>query len=284
MSSSDGTGVHRREEMIEISEGLALVAGPGMEKDYPTSKIAGGLLIRKDGEDLSEEGVGFGLPVLKFGDEAAFPGRSWHNLRMEGETAVVEIGYELNLVSRLSLGDRLIDIEGLCRVKGRVDRLHRDHRSIRRAMGFGSALFRRALSVETRLLEADPFGWARVVHTISPGGDILVRARCWPEAEGCTEVAIMNEQGASGFDRYIDSEGLDLSGEEIGSWERTRADWGGFADPGRHLSFKVWRAAGAELFYGREVKPGRLAWAGLSQVAAMPNGEIEYRIEVGGGA
>lgn len=270
---------------VEISGDMTLIVGQGSPQGYPTSKIQKGLVISLKGEDLSEEGVGFGVPILKFGDGAAFPGKSKLNSWAKGDLAVVEVDYDINLVSRLTVGDRFIEIDQLCRAKGRIDRLHRDRPSLRRAIRLGSALFRRGLSVETRLVETGSFGRARVVYTISQEGLIDVRVRCWPKAEGCTEMAVMNEQGAKSFDRYIDSEGLDLSGEEIGSWERTGADWGEFIDTGHDLSFRLWRTEGADLFRGREAIPGRLAWAGLAYVVSMPERrDIEYKIEVGGSA
>ena len=50
-----------------------LTAGSG---SYPASRIQKGLVLGLKDRDLSEEGVGFGVPVLKFGLESIFPG-SW---------------------------------------------------------------------------------------------------------------------------------------------------------------------------------------------------------------
>ncbi|MGC9515787.1 hypothetical protein [Methanocrinis sp.] len=267
---------------VETSPDLTLLAGQSRPGEYPTSKIQRGLVISQEGEELCEEGVGFGVPVLKFGDAAAFPGWSRSRVRKEGNMAFVETEYEMNLVSRLAVGGGLVQRDRLCRAKGKIDRLHRDHPSLRRTIEIGSALFRRALSVETRLVEADLFGRSRVRYAISERGEIDVRVRCWPKREGCTEMAVMNEQGAGSFDRYRDSEGLDLSGDEIGSWERTAADWAEFIDAEHDLSFKLLRTGGAELFYGREMRPGRLAWAGFAYVVPVPGRrDFEYRIELG---
>ncbi len=267
---------------VEISEDLTLLAGQSRPREYPTSKIKRGLVISLEGEELCEEGAGFGLPVLKFGDAAAFPGWSRSRVRKMGKIAFVETEYEMNLVSRLAVGGELLERDRLCRAKERIDRLHRDHPSLRRTIEIGSALFRRALSVETRLLEADSFGRSRVRYAISERGEIDVRVRCWPKREGCTEMAVMNEQGAGSFDHYRDSEGLDLSGDEIGCWQRTAADWAQFIDDEHGLSFKLPRIEGAELFYGREMRAGRLAWAGLAHVVPLPGRrDLEYRIELG---
>ncbi len=284
MSSQNQTpdGRTSRRIDVKISKDLILFAGQNRPQEYPTSKIQKGLVIFLKGEDLGEEGVGFGLPVLKFGDEAAFPGRSSSRITKEGDLTVVEIDYDLNLASRLAIGNRQIDGDRLYRAKGRIDRLHRDRPPLRRTINLASALLRRALSVETRLAETDSFGRARVVYTISRNGRIDVRVRCWPKEKGCTEMAVMNEQGASSFERFRNSEGLDLLGKEIGPWERTSAEWSEFVDSKHGLSFKLWKTEGAEPFYGREARPGRLAWAGLAHVVPMPSGrEFEYKIVLG---
>ncbi len=284
MDPSNWTSVDRtfRGIEVEISRNLTLLAGQSRPQKHPTSKIQKGLVISLRGEDLSEEGVGFGVPVLKFGDEAAFPGRSKATVRKEGDITEVVIDYDINLVSRLAARNRLIEGGRLCRIKGRIDRLQRDRPPLRSTINHASALFRRALSVETRLVEASSFGRAKVVYSVSKDGEINVRVRCWPKAEGCTEMSMMNELGASSFGRYRDSEGLDLWGGEIGSWERTLADWAQLIDVEHGLSFKLWKTEGADLFYGRETSPGRLAWAGLAHVLP-PTGrrDFEYIIELG---
>jgi hypothetical protein len=46
-------------------------AGAG---SFPASRIQKGLVLGFENRDLSEEDVGFGLPVLNIGSESVFPG------------------------------------------------------------------------------------------------------------------------------------------------------------------------------------------------------------------
>ena len=41
---------------------------------YPTARLQKGFLLVYNGEELAEEAVGFGVPVLKRGLQAIFPG------------------------------------------------------------------------------------------------------------------------------------------------------------------------------------------------------------------
>ena len=69
--------------VFELGDGLTLAvtqpSGAGERPDpgggpYPTSGLQKGLLLLETGQELSSEGVGFGVPVLKRGPRAVFPG------------------------------------------------------------------------------------------------------------------------------------------------------------------------------------------------------------------
>ena len=45
------------------------------DSKYPTARLQKGFLLFQDGQELAEEGVGFGVPVLKRGIQTIFPGQ-----------------------------------------------------------------------------------------------------------------------------------------------------------------------------------------------------------------
>ena len=53
---------------------------------YPTRRLQRGLVLFDDGRDLSEEGVGFGVPVLKRGLQTVFPGAMELTVTSKGPT------------------------------------------------------------------------------------------------------------------------------------------------------------------------------------------------------
>ena len=57
--------------------------------------------------DMSEEGVGFGVPLIKFGHKTIFPGSGHITLRKDRTS--VNIDYDLNLAERMLVKGRKIE-------------------------------------------------------------------------------------------------------------------------------------------------------------------------------
>ena len=72
--------------------------------------------------------------------------------------------------------------------------------------------------------------------TVKPRGTVTINYHCQPASiniqadfskvalNRCREVLVLNEQGSSIFQRYVDSNGLTLLGNKIGAWETISAD------------------------------------------------------------
>lgn len=61
---------------------LALAADGAAAPGYATGRLARGMLLRDGGCELAEEGVGFGVPILKRGLQTIFPdASSWRTAR-----------------------------------------------------------------------------------------------------------------------------------------------------------------------------------------------------------
>ena len=61
----------------------------------------------------------------------------------------------------------------------------------------------------------------------------------FPLVNGCTDLIVLNEQGANCFDTYKDTDSRILSGKEIGSWDEANANYASFIDPLDKLSFTL---------------------------------------------
>jgi hypothetical protein len=260
---------------------LHLTTMSSFTSNFPASRIQKGLVLRHGNRDLSEEGVGFGVPVLKFGQETIFPG-SWRARvkRHNGYTSV-EADFVLNLAIRMSRNGKLIGNKGFYKTKEKLSFLHRNLPLLRRGLSFSSELLRGAFSLEDVFVEVKPIRFVKAFYKIK-NCKILVELK-FSRSAGCTEVIVLNEQGANYFDTYRDSECRILKRDKIGSWDETDADAASFINPADRISFTLKRAKGARLFRGRELTSGRLAWSGLAYVLSPQIERFTYSIDIGMG-
>jgi hypothetical protein len=244
-----------------LGDGLALALAesgaedrpdPGGVGPYPTNGLQKGLLLLDGGQELSAEGVGFGVPVLKRGPRAVFPGTAEIAVG-PGASRAVTVTYTLDRVERLG------------------GRRHRSflHRPLDEAREAFALLYRRAPLLRRPLLAASN-GIRRLLHRYDGerAGDIVVSADLRRLPAAVTEVVLMNELGADVFDGFVDSDGADLRGAGIGAWNQVRAEAASFVATASGISFTLRTdpdpgAPDARLFRGREVARGRLAWAGF---------------------
>ena len=265
--------------VFELGDGLALaithLAGAGERPDpgaagpYPTSGLQKGLLLLDGGQELSSEGVGFGVPVLKRGPRAVFPG-SAEILVQPGAPHTVRMLYTMDRVERLGgRRHRLFLHRPLDGAREAFALLYRRAPLLRRPLLAASNGIRWLLRVRTRFEQTTPV--AVVPVTYAAGNRpciVLVSADLSHLPGSVTEVVLMNELGADVFGRYVDSDGADLRGAGIGAWNPVRAATASFVAERSGVSFTLESdpdpdATGVRLYRGREMARGRLAWAGF---------------------
>ena len=78
---------------VSAFQGVHFKALRARSGNFPSSRIQKGLILCWKDLDLSEEGVGFGMPVLKLGTESIFPG-SW---KVSAERSDAERWSKLNI-------------------------------------------------------------------------------------------------------------------------------------------------------------------------------------------
>ncbi|MFZ3166153.1 MAG: hypothetical protein WA130_00970 [Candidatus Methanoperedens sp.] len=271
---------------IEMTMGICLhIKNPEIEqRDYPACRIQKGLVLVHENKDLSEEGIGFAVPVLKFGHETVFPGNAYVTTEKDGDKSVVRIDYDMNLVERMVVkSSTRIDSEAFYRIKECFSWLHRKYPQLRGILVRSSNSLRRTCDIETRFEKIACAGIVSVVNTVNTKkGTIHVGVDISNvKKEGCTEVNIMNEQGANHFDRYCDSNGLFLKGNAIGTWDEIFADEASFIDSGDNIVFTLKQVKGARMFRGRELVVGRLAWSGLAYGLPQNINNFAYEIRIG---
>ena len=73
------------------------------QSDYATSRLAKGFLLVVDGQQLAEEAVGFGFPVIKRGLQTLFPGRIELVVGQNGPIWTVQAEYSIDLIEKIQM-------------------------------------------------------------------------------------------------------------------------------------------------------------------------------------
>jgi hypothetical protein len=262
--------------------GLKLTANPLTGNNFATGRLQKGWLLCKGGEELSEESVGFGVPLIQRGLTTVFPGRAELELRRDGRGLGVDAVFYLNLEERI--GGRtlkLIRSNFFLTLKKRLAHLYRSAPPLRSGMTAVSSLLQQLLRMETVYERIEPAAAVCIRYRLSGRGGRLAVAADFGFLGDATEAILMNEQGGRAFDEYMDTGGVRLSGKRIGGWDPIAADAATFLSRRHGLGFSLRRLPGSRLYRGREYVGARLAWSGFGYVLPPDTGRFEYDISIG---
>jgi hypothetical protein len=252
---------------------------------YPTRRLQKGLLLYAGEQELAEEGVGLGVPVLKRGSQTVFPGALRLRSGASGGTdpaREIAATYRMDLVERLAKarGGGAVRPRALYAAKDSLAALHRRVPALRRPLTAVSSAGRRALGWSTTYEPSAFPANVPVTYAFRQGGrTVVITADLTGLAEaGFTEVVLMNELGAHEFDLYQDADGASLRGEAIGTWDAVTAPRARFASTRRGVAFSLAQTPGATLRRGREVVGSRLAWSGFGLSVRPSRGLFSYEV------
>jgi hypothetical protein len=267
-------------------EDISLMIGPVLANclDYPSSKLQKGLILIANDQELAEEGVGFGVPVLKQGVRTIFAGEidlTWLN---DGSQKVITAVFLMNLEERLvSEGRGKIRSESLYQVKNHLADLYRRVPLLRSPLTSLSNLLRSSFGWRTVYEDTRRDLAVKVNYSIDFSTRIITVAMDTTGAPlgDMTEVILMNEQGAHYFDTYSDVSGLLLQGDEIGGWDLVTSENASFLSRTQRLAFTLQQIDGACLYRGRELVDSRLAWSGFGYSLHPSKRHFIYPLRVG---
>lgn len=285
MSSTRQSDISARVR-IDMGRGVSLLfRNPGSGPcEYPTNRIQKGLILAYGNREMAEEGLGFGVPLLKFGYETVFPGNACVTSKKDSETPILKVNYDLNLVERKAVKSRKsINNKAFYKIKEHLSKLYRKHPPLRGIFWQVSKGLRLICDIETRFENIPTIGTASVIYSIHPRrSTVHVSVNlCELRKDGDTEIIIINEQGANHFNQYHDSNGIILNGDAIGAWDETFADEASLIDSCNDIVFTLQKVKGARMFRGRELVASRLAWSGLNYVISPHTVNFTYTIMIG---
>jgi hypothetical protein len=251
---------------------------------YPSSRLQKGLLLMDNGQELAEEGVGFGVPVLMRGFQTIFPGSIQLDASEAGPLQVVRAIYSLNLEEKIGKPTyKGIESRLLYAVKNYLAALIRSMPFMRGLLTGISSFSRKLFGWETLYEHSEFSAEVKITYRIDQRDGVVDVAldKLDLSTSGITEVVVMNEQGARTFDRFIDSIGNSLQGNEIGCWDEIVAQAASFISSSNAVAFSLEQVAGAKLYRGRELIGSRLSWAGFGYSFPAQFDHFRYQVKIG---
>ena len=263
---------------VRLTDVLSVRLYPDCRPNYlETSPLHKGLVLLYRGRELIEEGVGFGVPVVKYFDKTYFPGEA----AVSSNGCILTKVYTLNMISLKKLGaggyidDRLYSV-----LRKNFERLYLQ----KKFKGFFNKVMevRDALKVSTEFQMVEPRGKVTVTYSCEP--DCLRVQADFSELshDGCREILMLNEQGSSYLPQYSDSNGVTLTGNQIGAWDNVDARFASLQSISGALSFSVSSRPGALIYRGFEQTRKRFSWAGLSYSITPRTRSFCYTIDLHG--
>lgn len=252
------------------------------DQKYPTARLQKGFILLDHGEELTEEAVGFGVPVVKRGLRSIFPGDVMLSWLKKGSTWIVTAQFKLNLVEKISRGGNgNVGNKPFYAIKDFLAEIIRRFPVFRSLLTSTSSILRQMFNWKTTYADGGGTIEVKVIYTVEEGtGRTMVDIDLSGLPSDLTEVVMMNEQGAHAFDRYRDSSGKSLQADEIGCWDEVNAEEAWFESSTRQIAFRLGQVAGARLFRGRELIGSRLAWAGFGYTFPPSVRKFHYELKI----
>jgi hypothetical protein len=252
--------------------------------EYPTSQLQKGLLLIHKGENLAEEAVGFGVPVIKKKIQTIFSGDADLFLEEHGSNWKITALYKMNMQERIAdrKSGRFYQ-NSVFSLKNLLSFLHIHFPSLRSVLDKTSTFIRTIFNLETCYESFDDFSLVKATYSGMINSPLINILFEFPDhsSQGVTEVILMNEQGAHFFDTFIDNNGTHLSNKQIGSWSKVVSKSASFICKKYDLSFSLACNGGSETYRGYEDIESRLAWAGFGISIAPTEKIYQYQIDLG---
>lgn len=263
---------------VPISENLLIRLYPDNRPHHQLiTKLQKGLILFYNDRELAGEGIGLGVPAVRYKDRTYFSGLSTLKFEKKNGHVLAVKKFSLNLTTERSLRNVRLETKTTRRIRRSFDRLYMDHRHLR-------------LIASEKILGV--FGVKRVFEQTKPVANVTVTYNIKPphirttaefnifQRADLQKIYLLNEQGSAHFRKYHDSGGMVLFDEDIGAWETVDASWACFHSVENRVGFRLWKHKDAILHRGREFLDGMLDWVGLDYEADPGNLHFNYDIEV----
>jgi len=263
---------------VPVSEKLLVRLYPDTKPHHQLiTKLQKGLILFVNERELAGEGIGLGVPAVRYKDRTYFSGSSTLKFEQTHSYATAVKRFTLNLTTERTLRNVKLETKITRKIRRSFDKLYMDHRQLRL---FASENMLGLLGIRRVFAETKPVANVTVTYSIEPPHirteaefNLLQRA-------DLQKIYLLNEQGSTHFGKYHDSRGMILFDEDIGAWETVDASWACIHSVEDRVGFRLWKQKDAILHRGREFLDGLLDWVGLDYEVDPGNLHFNYDIEL----
>jgi hypothetical protein len=242
------------------------------------SDLQKGLIFVYNGVKMVGEGTGFGFPALIYPEETFFSNSAEIYVAQTYDSVKIRKEFIMDRTARNKLGNvRLENPQARAFIRVLTD-LYQKNRRCRFAK---LKEFMVNVGVESTFVKTAPIGKIPVTYTANDSFvDVEVDLRNLKKQP--QKIFILNEQSASFFRKYSDSQGASLVDGKIGAWDKIDADWACLADLQGRIGYRLWTVGASVFRRGRETMKNCLDWAGLDYEVNPQIEVFKYRIEIVG--
>ncbi len=244
-----------------------------------TAPLQKGLVLMLDGKELIEEGVGFGVPVIKYKDKTYFSSSAQVSIQKTDSACLIKKTYTLDTISRKRWKTFYLNDKSYSLTRKIFESFYLKNKRL-------SPLFNKLMElrdiakIKTEFEKVEPRGTVAVSYQCKPSTIFVNVDFSGLKLEGCREVLVLNEQGSTVFRNYFDSDGLILRDSKIGAWDVVAANEASLLDIKRQIAFSLCNIKSATFFRGWEKTKNRFSWTGLSYSLPPSNDTFSYVIKL----
>jgi hypothetical protein len=244
-----------------------------------TAPLQKGLVLMLNDKELIEEGVGFGVPVVKYQDKTYFSSSSEVIKKTSGYEFELKKTFKLDTVSCKSWNGKRVNDDLYTLFRELFEKIYLKNKNLSLACNKLMEL-REIAQIKTEFVKVKNRGLINVNYSFNQSSIKIDIDFSELISDECEEIMILNEQGSSTFRKYADSNGLLLIDRQIGAWDLVTANEASLQNMNANLTFTLRNSDKAKLFRGWEKTRNRFSWAGLSYSLPPKTKSFNYLIKL----
>jgi hypothetical protein len=236
-----------------------------------------GLIFVVHGVERAGEGTGFGFPVVMYGEETYFSGSATVYVKQNCTGTEFRKEFVMNRIVRNQLKHvHLENPQARTFIRVLTDLYQKNRRF--RYLALKEIVVN--MGVKSAFIETAAIGKIPVTYKIN-GSHIDVEADFRQlKKRNPNKIFILNEQSATFFPRYQDSNGAEFVGKNVGAWDDVTAESAWLTDLDGQIGYRLWNVDDCVFRRGRETMKKCLDWSGLDYEVYPKKQTLKYSIEI----